>query len=685
MSFVYPQFLWALLLLAIPILIHLFSFRKYKRIYFSSLQFVHQVENQNKAAQKLKNLLILIARLLTLVCIIIAFAQPYFSTSSSTNKSSMSVYAIHLDNSFSMTMRGVDGQLLSEAKESAKKIIQKLPLDVKIILSSNDLSGVESRLTSKIEALERIDQISTSPMSRSFDEVVKWQKNILKQNFVSNLNNVNHIYLSDFQKITTDFKSLKSDSIARYFPIQFKAQIAANLSIDSLWFESPLHKKNVSNQFFVKVSNHSDSDLKNVQLNFQCGTINRDLFVSVPANQSAVASLSFAPQSIGYQSGSVQVADQQFYADDSYYFSFRVAKQSRILILNGEHANSNIKSIYELDDFYQVQEISINSFTQGILSGVNLLILNGVNELSTGTMSALKDFNENGGTVVVFLGKKLNHQSINSFLSQLDLPLIQQEITQNTRISSINYKDPFFNGVFSEEKANLSLPGVTKFYQTNSSNSNAIGVVNLQNGSPLLYRHNNKSQSFLYTSVLSQEYGSVLSDILFPTMILRMGELALRNTPISVVLGKTSHFPIYQELDPKLSITVANKHISFIPKKSIQGHTSYLNLSGKEVLENLKSGIYDLKYEDTVIGKMALNYNRNESEIAMWSSDEIKSKLELAGISNVNVLIVDKGIDSTELNIEKPFPYWKIFIFFALLFFIIELLILKLWKNKLNN
>ena len=59
MRFVYPEFLWALSLLIVPVIIHLFSFRRYKTLYFSSLQFIQHVERQNKSTQKLKNLLIL--------------------------------------------------------------------------------------------------------------------------------------------------------------------------------------------------------------------------------------------------------------------------------------------------------------------------------------------------------------------------------------------------------------------------------------------------------------------------------------------------------------------------------------------------------------------------------------------------------------------------------------------------
>ncbi|HNS43271.1 MAG TPA: BatA domain-containing protein, partial [Taishania sp.] len=203
MKFVHPGFLWALALLIVPIIIHLFSFRKYKTLYFSSLQFVQHIEKQNKSTQKLKNLLILICRLLALALIILAFAQPYFPKNSSVQAGNSSLLCIHIDNSFSMTMKGVEGELISEAKESAKQLINKAPLNTKILLSTNNLDGVESHITTKIEALDRIDKVKPSPLVRSYDEVVKWQKdNISNHTQSSRFASVQFVYLSDFQKNT---------------------------------------------------------------------------------------------------------------------------------------------------------------------------------------------------------------------------------------------------------------------------------------------------------------------------------------------------------------------------------------------------------------------------------------------------------------------------------------------------
>src|SRR5690606_14482482 len=155
------------------------------------------------------------------------------------------------------------------------------------------------------------------------------------------------------------------------------SQHQSNLSIDSVWFGSPLHKVGVNNELYVKVSNHGQVDLQNVQLQFQSDDLKRDLFVDVAKQSSAVATLTFSAKKTGIQTGSVSVTDKHFFADDEYFFCYTVAERSSVLVINGPDANQSVASVYKLDNFYAVQEVGQNAFTRGVLQGVNLVVLNG--------------------------------------------------------------------------------------------------------------------------------------------------------------------------------------------------------------------------------------------------------------------------------------------------------------------
>src|SRR5260221_12221376 len=98
MQFVYPSFLFALSAVAIPILVHLFNFRKYKKIYFTNVRFLKEIKQDTKSRSQLKHLLILLARILAVIFLVLAFAQPYLPKNKNAVVSGTRDVSIFIDN-----------------------------------------------------------------------------------------------------------------------------------------------------------------------------------------------------------------------------------------------------------------------------------------------------------------------------------------------------------------------------------------------------------------------------------------------------------------------------------------------------------------------------------------------------------------------------------------------------------
>src|SRR6476660_8067910 len=113
MHFKHPEILWFLFLLVIPILVHLFQLRRFKKEFFTNVRFLKELSIQTRKSSKIKKWLLLCTRLLLLALLIIAFAQPFFEARDSQNASNEMV--ILLDNSFSMQAKGSQGELLKRA------------------------------------------------------------------------------------------------------------------------------------------------------------------------------------------------------------------------------------------------------------------------------------------------------------------------------------------------------------------------------------------------------------------------------------------------------------------------------------------------------------------------------------------------------------------------------------------
>ena len=141
MYFLYPAFLFALLSLTIPVVIHLFNFRKYKKVYFSNVQFLKEVQERQASRRNLKERLILAARLLALLFLILAFARPYIPGAQNANAGKQQVISVFVDNSYSMETLNREGSLLDEAKRRAKEIASDYNINDRFQLVTQDFEG----------------------------------------------------------------------------------------------------------------------------------------------------------------------------------------------------------------------------------------------------------------------------------------------------------------------------------------------------------------------------------------------------------------------------------------------------------------------------------------------------------------------------------------------------------------
>lgn len=681
MKFEYPGFLFAFLLLAIPIIIHLFNFRRYKVLYFSSLRFLRQVEEQTRSTQKLKHLLVLIARIVAFSALILAFAQPYKPVEDAGKEGGNPVLAIYVDNSFSMTLKGTEGELLSEAREQARKLIDKASAETRIMLVTNELSGIEQRLVTKIEALDRLDKIEASPLVKKTSDVISWMRDEIDKEDAINqkLGIRQYVILSDFQKTSTDFKQLKKDSLGFYYPIQLVPQNLSNVFIDSIWFNDPNFKIGINNELNVRIKNTGDKDLANVELQLDVNGTKRDVFVDLQANQSIVTPINYSDLKPGLKKGAVKVNDKQVFFDDEYFFSYEVKEKSSVLIVNGKSAVSNIAKVYSLDSYYQVQSVDENSFTADALNGKDFVVLNGMDEISSGTSASLISFAQEGGSLALFPGENINASSWNSLLQKLKMPMIGTVQTEGVKVKSINYNDVFFNGVFEKKPENLNLPLQTKIYRiTGGSSANAMNLINLQNGLPLFVRSNSSYSVFLFGSSLAPSFGNFTSNALFSTVLLRAAEMSQRRIPISLTIGSDSRFPVYNAPQKETPLHLKNKDIDFIPQTEKINQVTYISIAGMEA-GKLKAGLYAIENEDQ-LGDLALNYNRSESDVATWNASEIKDAMSAQGIENISFSTIDEGQSAARIELEKPKEYWRLLVVLAMLFLLAEMALLKLMK-----
>ncbi len=253
MHFLHPTFLWALASLVIPIIIHLFYFRRFKKVYFSNVRQLEEIKEETSSRNKIKNLLILLSRLLAIAALVFAFAQPYIPTGDDIKKGNNAV-SVFVDNSYSMNALNDEIPLIDIAKEKARQIIGAYSEEDRFQILTHDFEGHHQRLVSKEDALLLIDEIHPTPSVKMVSKIINRQKQAIDAKEENEI-----LYLiSDFQAAISDFDSFKSDTTSELNLLPLQAVQEKNVSIDSAWLESPVPMLNQNNKLLVKITNHSD-------------------------------------------------------------------------------------------------------------------------------------------------------------------------------------------------------------------------------------------------------------------------------------------------------------------------------------------------------------------------------------------------------------------------------------------
>lgn len=671
MSFVYPEFLWAFTLLAIPIIIHLFNFKKYKTLYFSSLQFVKKVDQQTKSTQRLRHWLILASRLLALTFLILAFAQPYFHDSNEIAEDVTKVNPIYIDNSFSMEAKGADGQLLSQAKEKAKEFIESADVNTLFLIGTNEMSGLEERLLNKAEAVQRVDEIDLSPISRSLKEVLDWQLDLLhKDNILTK--GIDHLIFSDFQK-NYKTEQIKSSEI-NYIPIRVKPENTSNLSVDSVWFSSPVHRKKENTELNIRVKNYGESAIENIELEIELGALKKRIYVNADGKSTATTSITFKEENEKWVSGKISVSDDQIFFDNELYLSYMVSEKISILLVNGEDQVDNFNIVYSLDDFYSVNAVQEKLLTRDDLTNKDLVILNGVNKLSSGLIDDLFKLNSSGSTVALFPGATPDFSSWNSLLDKLNLNRIEGTISTGTRLDKLSYEDEFFSGVFDAKPTSIYLPALNKAYL--SGTGNGISLITMKNGKPLLVNSTKPGNSYCFYASLTTDFGQFVNDALFSTISLRLGEVSKRQQPLFLTLGTDVSYPVFEASSSDKAIKLKKDDFEAIPMSEVINNVRYVKVDQLSI--SAPAGNYEVVQNDP-LASVSLNYDRNESVRNYMDDDQLISilggetgKLKIRELSSTSQFNVQ--------DVDKPFSYWKLCIILTLIFVFTEMAIVRFYK-----
>ncbi|QPH40958.1 BatA domain-containing protein [Pedobacter endophyticus] len=674
MNFLYPGFLFALLSVAIPVIIHLFNFRKFKKVYFSNVQLLKEVEQQHSSKEKIKNLLILLSRILAIIFLVLAFAQPYIPVANQKISSLNNTVSIYVDNSYSMEAVNKDGSLLDEAKRRAKELVADFGINDRFQLLTNDFEGKHQRLLSKDEFFKALDDVQISSISRNLQQIINRQASVL-----TGAANKYSFLISDFQRNMSNGKQLQTKDDIQYSVLKLNATTLPNVAVDSVWMLSPNHQPGASEKLVVQLKNYSEEEAQRIPLKLTINNQQKGLSsATIAAGKTRRDTFSFSGLAAGWQKGVISMKDFPVTFDDSLFFSFKVEQSRSVLSINGPGVGSYIKALFGADHYYKLTENPESNINYNGFADYGLIVLNGLKNPSSGLAQQLKSYLNGGGTVAVFPDLDADIQSYNAFLSSLSLPVIDNLNKAETKVDRIDLQHPIFKGVFEQVPKNLDLPTATRYFSFKESNSaNKESILSLPAGKLFFGRYGVGNGSvFLSATGLGNGDGNLARHPVFVPLMYRLALNSGRESALYYYLGNEYALATKKiNLGKNQTLKLSANNFEVIPEVR--------QLNGKSLIyvadQIKRSGFYNLNMADSLVGVYAFNSGRTESDLHYLSKTALDS---LAGKSNLKIFDADKDAVKLLAGANKiGQTLWKLCLILSLIFIAAEILLIRFFNK----
>ncbi|MFN4234491.1 MAG: BatA domain-containing protein [Bacteroidia bacterium] len=680
MNFIYPTFLFALSALAIPIIVHLFNFRKYKKIYFPNVRFLKAVKEETQSQSRLKHLLILAARLLAITCLVFAFAQPYIPLAENQIIKGEQYVGIYIDNSFSMVNVSENGRLLDDARNKAKEIIKAYSPNDKFLLTTNDFEGRHQRLASRDDVLEWIDEIKESAIHRKLDEILSRQKDVLKSNESSKA--ISYI-LSDFQTNFVNADKLKLDTLSQIRLIPISTLNNNNLYIDSIAFATPYRQLNQPEELWVRVINKGDKKADNVSLKlFVNGKQKAIAATNIEAGESQMVKLGFTISEPGWQQAQIKLTDYPITYDDDLYFSFNVADKINVLCINGEKESPYINKLFKDDAYFNFNNINEKQINYADFATYSFIILNEINSISSGLAQELQRFIQNGGSVFLIPNINADIVSYNFFTQNLNACTFQNLDTFDVKTTRINSAHPIYANVFERIPENIDLPICLSHYPLLiTSKTNFDWLLMLANNRPLITSHAyQKGKLYVSAVSLNAAFGNLARHAIFVPTLYKMALNSVLNTPLFYTIGKDEVIELSGiNLKGENILELKNDKLKTELIPEIKWEQGNIKLYVYNLIQNAAN--FDVLSEKQKVASVSFNFDRNESDLNFLNKTDLEQLIEKNGWTNVAVLEAMSGnLAQTIQKLNKGIPLWKWFILLTLVFLAIEILLIKFYK-----
>ncbi|MFP9114528.1 BatA domain-containing protein [Flavobacterium sp. RHBU_3] len=641
MQFKHPDILYFLFLLIIPILVHMFQLRRFKKQYFTNVRFLKELNMQTRKSSVIKKWLLLATRLLLLTALIIAFAQPYFKAKDDDKTGNELV--ILLDNSFSMQAKGSRGELL---KRAVQDLLENTPENQQFSLITNNGAWWDTDIKSVQKDLQNL-QYTDVPFRPDFLVTRAKSKNPATGKDVVVITdgvNLDSKYVSGFENTTA-------------YAITPEAENTNNISVDSVFISQVM-----DNFYEVKV------DMK------AYGDADEDVPVALYNGKSLIAktlvkfegdkqSSTFTIPKKDFH-GYVSLTDNSLSYDNTYYFSISKPQKSNVLAIGTADKNKFLGRIYTADEF-NFTDTQLGTLDYNSLEKQDAIILNELDEIPQSLITTLKDFYGKGGSIVVIPSAACSIQSLNSLMAAFGNSQFKPFTKGDKQITKIAFNHPLYQTVFEKKTDNFQYPKVSSSFILSGS---TLPVLTYDDQTPFLASMTNRlGNVYVFAAPINKANTNFQNSPLIVPTFYNMGQNSGKTGISAITIGSNQNLVIDTVLGKDEVVNVKGDKTDFVPAQQLLSNKVKLSFGNYPEL----AGNYSVYKGNEKLKDISFNYARTESNLSLENTAALGSFTKADSIATVF-----NDITSSRTANEL----WKWFVIGTLLFLILELLIQKFVK-----
>jgi hypothetical protein len=423
MTFGNPLFLWGLLAVPLPVLLHLFFRRRKAKAVFSTLQFFHPRRRDLAHRRRLRELLLLLVRTLAVLCLALALARTLFQSLPAGLAARTSAVLV-LDDTLSMDRRVGSGATAFEvAEQKAEEILDTLAEgDGAALVFLSGRQGLA--LTRKRQLVrQRLQEARATGATGSYSAALKQAASLLTAD--GNPNREIFV-LSDFQRNQAPAKPVglgRVKGLRVYFlPVSGPTE---NLSLDALKLSSRPQMVNKRLLVPYSVRNTGETD-RDTEVSLEVGGETRaTVTLAVPAGEKVEGHFETVPDRAGFLSGAVRLTDRYLTLDNSRVFTVNVCENIRALLLESDLL-SRVRPFHflklavdpaesEAVNGIQTEQGFASELTPKELERFHVVVLANPQPLSPQAAGLLTRYMTRGGTVLAFAGPDVGPATFAAF------------------------------------------------------------------------------------------------------------------------------------------------------------------------------------------------------------------------------------------------------------------------------